>query len=187
MQLEVDKALKEAVDEAPPTKRLEAEKAALGYKTSISVLLAKAKGTGDEEKALSIASSYVEAAKRVTAVPFDKLGVMELMFSKAATPDRTKCPKVDKPYCETYSKHTEAQKGVLHAASPAKEGETFNVLAKQGSTMFRKINKAYATGDEKEIARVLAAYKKAADAVIAAAPAEKFKVMEEAYTAANKA
>lgn len=40
-------------------------------------------------------------------------------------------------------------------------------------------------GDEKKIPGILAAYGKAADAVIAATPADRFKVMEEVFTATN--
>ena len=44
------------------------------------------------------------------------------------------------------------------------------------------INKAYADGDEKKIAQVLAAHSKAADEVIAAAPADKL-VLEKTFAA----
>ena len=46
------------------------------------------------------------------------------------------------------------------------------------------INDAYATRDEKKIAGVLDAYRKAADAVIAAGPAKMVEVMDKAFTAA---
>jgi len=188
MQLKVDRALKDVIAAAPPVKRSEAEKATLLYKNGLSVILSKAKAAGDEKKAISIADSYEEAADLVIAAQApSKFNVMESRFPGAAAPDLTKCPNVDKSYCETYSKYEDVVKGVLDAAPPAKSKESWNALFDLGSEVLYNINKAYATGDEKEIARVLAAYNKAADAVIAAAPAEKFKVMEETYAAANKA
>ncbi|WVZ54626.1 hypothetical protein U9M48_005393 [Paspalum notatum var. saurae] len=119
--------------------------------------------------------------------PSEKFSLMDGLFSRAAAPDPKKCPNVDKSYCETHSKINEAEKGVLSAAPKAKFEATFNVLFRQASGGFFNINKAYAIGDDKEIARVLAAYNKAADTVNAAAPAEKLKVFEETFAALNKA
>jgi hypothetical protein len=51
----------------------------------------------------------------------------------------------------------------------------------------RAINKAYADGDEKAIAAVLATYNQCADAILAALPAEKFRVMQESIAAASRA
>ena len=76
---------------------------------------------------------------------------------------------------------------VLSAAGPAKESETKDALQEQLSAVEPAINKAYANVDDKEIAGILAAYSKAAVAVIAAAPAEKLKVMKETFTAVAKA
>ncbi|CAD6266598.1 unnamed protein product [Miscanthus lutarioriparius] len=44
------------------------------------------------------------------------------------------------------------------------------------------ISKAYADGDEKKIAQVLAAYNKVVDEVIVAAPADKLNVLEKTFT-----
>ncbi|KAJ1264678.1 hypothetical protein BS78_08G018600 [Paspalum vaginatum] len=189
MQLKVDKALNEVIAAAAtPAERSEAEKASMRYKSTILNLLLKAKDTGDEKKAISIAGSYERAADMVIATPASKKSLaMERIFNHAPVPDATKCPNVDKSYCETYSKVNEALRGVVAAAPKGKKAETFDGLMRKGFYDIRKISKAYATGDDKEIARVLDAYNKAADAVIAAAPAEKLKVLEETFAAADMA
>lgn len=188
MQLKVDKALKDAVAAAPPAKRLEAEKAALRYMITISLLISKAKGAGDLKKANSIAVAYEGAANMVNAAPpSEKYAEMEKSFSIAAMPNPAKCPDVDKSFCETYSKSIEAQSQVFVAAKKEEKTEVIKATSRLASDQLVNIAKAYATGDDKEIARVLAAYNKATDAVIAAAPAEKLKVMEETFAAANKA
>jgi len=67
----------------------------------------------------------------------------------------------------------------------AKTVELQRVASKQKFVMDTTINDAYATRDEKKIAGVLDAYRKAADAVIAAGPAKMVEVMDEAFTAAS--
>jgi len=67
----------------------------------------------------------------------------------------------------------------------AKTVELQRVASKQKFVMDTTINDAYATRDEKKIARILDAYRKAADAVIAAGPAKMDEVMDEAFTAAS--
>ncbi|KAG2481166.1 hypothetical protein PVAP13_J683244 [Panicum virgatum] len=65
MKLKLAKALDEVVLAAPPPKRSEVKKATTGHMKTIDTLLAKARATGDEKKAIRIASSYEEAADLV--------------------------------------------------------------------------------------------------------------------------
>ncbi|KAJ1255789.1 hypothetical protein BS78_05G220200 [Paspalum vaginatum] len=188
MKLKLGKALDEVVLAAPPPKRKEVEKATTGHFITIDALLAKARARGDEKKAISIASSYEKAADIVIAAPpAQKFDAMETTFSIAATPDPTKCPKVDKAFCETYSKTKKAQEEVISAAPPAKAAEIKDAVIAQGFAMGKAISRAYTTGDEKKIATILADYNNAADAVIASAPAQKYEVMEGTFTGAAHA
>jgi len=153
MKLKLAKALDEVVLAAPPPKRSEVKKATTGHMKTIDTLLAKARATGDEKKAIRIASSYEEAADLVIAAPpAQKFDAMESTFSMAATPDPTKCPTVDKAFCETHSKIKKAQEEVIAAAPPAKAKEIKDAVIAQGFAMGQAISKAYTTGDEKKIA-----------------------------------
>jgi hypothetical protein len=188
MKLKLAKALDEVVLAAPPPKRSEVKKATTGHMKTMDTLLAKARATGDEKKAIRIASSYEEAADLVIAAPpAQKFDAMESTFSMAATPDPTKCPTVDKAFCETHSKIKKAQEEVIAAAPPAKAKEIKDAVIAQGFAMGQAISKAYTTGDEKKIALVLGDYNNAADAVIGSPPAEKYEAMEGAFTAAARA
>ncbi|WVZ54627.1 hypothetical protein U9M48_005394 [Paspalum notatum var. saurae] len=188
MKSKLTKALEGVVLAAPPAKRPEVQKATLEHMAAITALLAEAHATGDEKKAIKIASSYEKAAELVIGAPSDqKFDAMQTTFSVALTPDPTKCPTVDKYFCEAYAKLKKAQNEVISSAPPAKATEIKDAVLSQGFAAGEAISKAYATGEEKKIAAVIIAYCKAADAVIAAPPAEKFKVLEETFTAANKA
>ncbi|KAF8671602.1 hypothetical protein HU200_049926 [Digitaria exilis] len=124
----------------------------------------------------------------IAAPPAEKLKVMQEAFNAAVAPDPTGCPTIDKSFCETFSKIQEVYKKVstlIRVAPQAKRVEMTVVANNQKYVMDTAINDAYATGDKKKIAGILAAYRKAADAAIAAAPAETLKVMEEAFKAAT--
>ncbi|KAF8671603.1 hypothetical protein HU200_049927 [Digitaria exilis] len=124
----------------------------------------------------------------IAAPPAEKLKVMEETFNAAVAPDPAGCPTVDKSFCETSSKIQEVYEKfstLICAVPQAKMAEMKGVASNQKYVMDTTINDANATGDKKKIAGILAAYRKAADAVIAAALAETLKVMEEAFMAAT--
>jgi hypothetical protein len=148
--------------------------------------LDKAKETGDEKKiARLVLTVEVTAAMIKAAPPEKKLKTMEDSMNSVAAPSPLDCPTVDKAYCEMHAKVETAVNGVTAAApadklSEAQAAVVEETLYNAGAT----ISKTYVDGDEKKIAQVLAAYSKAADEVIAAAPADKLNVLEKTFAAA---
>jgi hypothetical protein len=106
----------------------------------------------------------------IHAPPAERLRVEEDSFNSAAAPNPLECPHVDKAYCETRSKIHKAALGVVAAAAAAASSSAekaaavlwnkdYSTLPKTMHAAVSTINKAYADGDDdKEIARVLAAY-----------------------------
>ena len=188
MDSKVMKAFDGVILAAPPEKRSEVKKATIGHAATIGLRLFKAQQTGDEKEAVTMARIYeIVADQIIAAPPSAKFHTMESVFPVADNPDLIKCPDTNNSYCETISKIKKASEEVLSAAEPAKESETKDATQEQLSAANTAINKAYANVDDREIAGILAAYSKAADAVIAAAPTQKLKVMKETFTAAAKA
>ncbi|CAD6269498.1 unnamed protein product [Miscanthus lutarioriparius] len=140
----------------------------------------------DEKKIARLVLTVKMATDMINAAPLDKkLKVMEDSFNSVAAPSPLDCPTVDKAYCEMHSKVEKAVNGVTAAAPAGKMSEAQAAVVKE--TLYNTgatISKAYADGDEKKIAQVLAAYGKAADAVIAAAPADKLIVLEKTFATA---
>ncbi|KAJ1274017.1 hypothetical protein BS78_05G031200, partial [Paspalum vaginatum] len=185
MEPKFTKAFDGVILAAPEANRSEVKKATLNHMLTVSLRLAKAQEKGDVKEAMSIIRSYEVVAEMISSAPSSKkFDVMEGAFNFANAPDFTKCPTVDKLFCETISKIRSIPKQLLSATPPAKDTEVIEAYKEKEIAASTAINKAYANVDDKEIAAVLAAYSKAADAVIAAAPAEKLKVMEEAFKAA---
>ncbi|KAG0526014.1 hypothetical protein BDA96_06G108500 [Sorghum bicolor] len=186
LNLEVEKVIDVVVSAAPPAKQMETMHAALKHLQPIKSALAKAKESGDEKKIAKLVFRVEIAVAIINAAPADKkLMMMEDSFNSVAAPSPLDCPTVDKAYCETDSKIQKAFDGVVAAAPVEKRLEVrATILKKTMYTAGSTINKAYADGDEKKIAQVLAAYSKAADEVIAAAPADKLTIMEKTFIAA---
>lgn len=168
----------------PPAKKPEATRASSKHIQTAESDVAKAAKAGDEEKLAHLILAYrMASAMVIHAPPAERLKVMEDTFNSAAAPNPYECPNVDKAYCETRSKVNKAILGVVAAASPEQKKlwDKDSTLPKSMHTAMSTVNKAYADGDDKEIARVLAAYNKAADSVIAAPPSDKLKVMESTF------
>ncbi|CAN6323283.1 unnamed protein product [Urochloa humidicola] len=190
LRVELFKIVDVVVAAAPPAQQAEVKRAALTHLRTANGALEKAKETGDEKKFSSIILSLEIAALLVNkAPPAEKLKVMEESFNSAVAPSPTDCPSdTNKSYCKMHDKVQKAYIEVVEAAAPGKKLEVQEeVIKKTIRTSVLTINKAYAGGNEKKIAGVLAAYEKAADAVIVAAPAEKLKVMQETFAATDKA
>lgn len=192
MDAKTRQAFDGVVAAAPPAKRSEAVEAVLQQQLNIDVSLGKATASGDENNFVTVAGAYEKAAGAVIAAPPEgKLATMASAFNGAVAPDPAKCRFGDaaaaaenKAFCETYAKTEKAFAGVIATGdSPrAKLGIT-DVVLKQRLATDAAINKAYAEGDRDKIARTLANYGKAADAVAAAAPPEKLRVMEQTFSA----
>ncbi|KAF8707191.1 hypothetical protein HU200_030437 [Digitaria exilis] len=189
MHKKMNKAFDGVNAAATPDKKEQVEADTLGKSLIATVILEEAQHAGDEKKVVNIARSYEKATDMVIAAPqAEKLKVMQEAFNAAVAPDPTGCLSVEKSFCETFSKIQEVYKKVstlIRVAPQAKGVEMTAVANNQKYVMDTAINDAYAIGDKKTIARILAAYKKAADAAIATAPAETLKAMEEAFTAAT--
>jgi hypothetical protein len=117
---------------------------------------------------------------------------MEELFNAMAAPNHKECLNNvgDKAFCEAVSKLQKAFKEVRAAVTQGKKEETIDdvfLINQEFAPTIRAINKAYADGDEKAIAAVLATYNQCADAILAALPAEKFRVMQESIAAASRA
>ncbi|KAE8774445.1 hypothetical protein D1007_53150 [Hordeum vulgare] len=74
--------------------------------------------------------------------------------------------------------------GVIAAAPPSKRTKVAEAVAKQELLAMYTMNKA--KGDKEKFGAHLLAYKIAAKIVTAAAPAEKFKMMEDGFTEASR-
>jgi hypothetical protein len=182
----IQKVIDAVVSAAPPDKQLETLHAAQKHLKLLSSALDKAKETGDEKKiARLVLTVELTAAMIKAAPPEKKLKTMEDSMNSVAAPSPLDCPTVDKAFCEMHAKVETAVNGVTAAAPAGKMSEAQAAVVKE--TLYNAgatISKAYADGDEKKIAQVLAAYVKAADAVTAAAPADKLIVLEKTFAAA---
>ena len=187
LHLGIQKVLDAVVSAAPPDKQLETLHAAQKHLKPLISALDKAKESGDEKKIARLVLTVKMATDVVNAAPPDKkLKVMEDSFNSVAAPSPLDCPKVDKAYCEMHSKVQKAFNGVAAADLANKMSEAQAAVLKETLyTAGATINKAYADGDEKKIAQVLAAYSKATDEVIVAAPVDKLNVLEKTFTAAT--
>jgi len=191
VNLTLKKVFDDVIASVPPAKKKEAIDATSKHLHIAKRALAKAKA-GGEEKVATVALKYELSAKIVMeAPPAMKLERMEELFNAMAAPNHKDCLTNvnDKPFCETVSKLQKAFKEVRAAVAQGKKEETIDdvfLINQEFAPTIRAINKAYADGDEKEIAAVLATYNKCADAILAAAPAEKFKVMQESIAAASR-
>jgi hypothetical protein len=189
MDAKTRQAFDGVVAAAPPEKRSEAVEAVLQQQLNMDVSLGKATASGDENNFVTVAGAYEKAAGAVIAAsPAGKLGTMAFAFNGVVAPDPGRCPAVDKAFCETYAKTEKAFAGVIATGdSPRKRLGFTDVVLKQRLATDAAINKAYAEGDKDKIARILANYAKAADAVAAAAPPEKLRVMELTFSAVTAA
>ena len=185
MDAKTRQAFDGVVAAAPPAKRSEAVEAVLQQQLNMHVSLGKATASGDENNFVSVAGAYEKAADAVIAAsPAGKLGTMAFAFNGVVAPDPGRCPAVDKAFCETYAKTEKAFAGVIATGdTPRIRLGITDLVLKQRLATDAAINKAYAEGDRDKIARILAAYGQAADAVAAAAPPEKFRVMELTFSA----
>jgi len=89
---------------------------------------------------------------------------------------------VDKRLDEAAQAINEAADSVVAAAPPAKKDEVEAATWKR--RIFAITALGMAQGDEKKVAATSLAYKKAAKAVLDAAPADKFKLMDESFKVA---
>lgn len=138
-----------------------------------------------ETKVAGTTAAYEKAADAIiTAAPADEFTVMEEAFN-AVESVPAECAIADKSICEVDLKVRKALHGVVSAAPPAKKPETKDATFKQSFVAAASLAQAANAGDDKKVAGITAAYGRAADAVIAAAPADKFTVMEETFTAAR--
>lgn len=187
--VKLQKAIDDVVAAAPPAKQKETLVAVLKHIKPLSVALDKAKETGDEKKIARLAIAVEAATASINAAPADKkLETMEESLGSVATPSTLDCPDVDKAYCEMQSKIKEALDGVVAAAPGDKTMQAKAAAVKKTMrTVATTTNKAYAEGDEKKIAQIVAAYTKAANMVIVAPPADKLNVMEKTFASAAAA
>jgi hypothetical protein len=192
VNLTLKKVFDDVIASAPPAKKKEAIDATSKHLHIAERALAKAKA-GGEEKVATVALKYELNAKIVMeAPPAMKLERMEELFNAMAAPNHKECLNNvgDKAFCETVSKLQKAFKEVRAAVAQGKKEETIDdvfLINQEFAPTIRAINKAYADGDEKAIAAVLATYNQCADAILAALPAEKFRVMQESIAAASRA
>ncbi|BAS87985.1 Os04g0183900 [Oryza sativa Japonica Group] len=91
---------------------------------------------------------------------------------------------VDTCISNTCSYIRKALDGVVAVALPANKAETLEATSKQATVAASTLNMAKATGEKKKVAAVSIVYMIAADAVDAAAPADKLRVMDETFKAA---
>ena len=88
----------------------------------------------------------------------------------------------------------QAVDGVVAAAPPAKQSEVQEAAMAERLDVSLALSRVEETGNEKKVESMAASYEKAADLVVKAAdlvvaapPADKFKVMKEAFRAVTKA
>ena len=186
LDLAIEKVIDVVVSAAPPDKQKETLHAAQKHLKPLTSALDKAKETGDEKEiARLVLSVEITLAMTKNAPPEKKLKTMEDSINSVAAPSPLDCPTVDKAYCEMHAKIQKAVNGFATADLANKMSEAqATVLEETLYTAGSTINKAYADVDEKKIAQVVASYSKAADAVIAAAPADKLNVLEKTFAAA---
>jgi hypothetical protein len=84
-------------------------------------------------------------------------------------------------------KMRQAVDGVVAAAPPAKQSEVQEAAMAERLDVSLALARVEETGNEKKVESMAASYEKAADLVVAAPPAEKLKVMKEAFRAVTKA
>ncbi|CAD6258475.1 unnamed protein product [Miscanthus lutarioriparius] len=80
----------------------------------------------------------------------------------------------------------QAVDGVVAAAPPAKQSEVQEAAMAERLDVSLSLARVEETGNEKKVESMAASYEKAADLVVAAPPADKFKLMKEAFRAVTK-
>nr|CAB3459258.1 unnamed protein product [Digitaria exilis] len=146
------------------------------------LLLIEAKRAEDEKKVVNIARYYEKAADMVIAAPpAEKLKVMEETFNAAVAPDPAGCPT---SVTDMHKKMNKAFDGVNAAATPDKKEQVEADTLGKSLIATVILEEAQRARDEKKVVNIARSYEKAADMAIAAPPAEKLKVMQEAFNAA---
>ncbi|EAZ09050.1 hypothetical protein OsI_31311 [Oryza sativa Indica Group] len=125
-------------------------------------------------KAVALLLAAIAASAVLVQVECD--AAVEKSFNKALL------APVDKRLDEAAQAINEAADSVVAAAPPAKKDEVEAATWKR--RMFAITALGMAQGDEKKVAATSLAYKKAAKAVLDAAPADKFKLMDESFKVA---
>lgn len=177
---EMDSSIKKAFDAviaaAPASKRSEAESAMLKQKVAATASLNEA--AGDKKKVDEIVTAYKTAADAVLAAkPADKSAVFEKTFGEAGHPATVKAvDSLEDSFKEAI--------GNVVAAAPAPQQDEMKALVFQ-QTVVAANALAESSQDKKLFAAVTTAYKVASDAVLAAAPADKYSVMEKTFAEAS--
>ncbi|XP_052168080.1 uncharacterized protein OsI_031781 isoform X7 [Oryza glaberrima] len=125
-------------------------------------------------KAVALLLAAIAASAVLVQVECD--APVEKSFNKALL------APVDKRLDEAAQAINEAADSVVAAAPPAKKDEVEAATWKRRMFAFAALGMAQ--GDEKKVAATSLAYKKAAKAVLDAAPADMFKLMDESFKVA---
>ncbi|XP_052166885.1 uncharacterized protein OsI_031781-like [Oryza glaberrima] len=125
-------------------------------------------------KAVALLLAAIEAS--AVLVQVECYAPVEKSFNKALL------APVDKRLDEATQAINEAADSVVAAAPPAKKDEVEAATWKRRMFAFAALGMAQ--GDEKKVGATSLAYKKAAKAVLDAAPADKFKLMDESFKVA---
>uniref|UniRef100_A0A0E0KMZ5 Pectinesterase inhibitor domain-containing protein n=1 Tax=Oryza punctata TaxID=4537 RepID=A0A0E0KMZ5_ORYPU len=135
-------------------------------------------------------ASPIECASKITgAVPvsasaYNFTTMIEIFKVAMLVPTEDCTTNIDRCITGACYYIQKALDGVVAAAQPAKRSETKEATSKQAKIAASTLEMAKATGEKKKVAAVSIAFMIAADAVDAAAPADKFRVMDETFKAA---
>ncbi|TVU26029.1 hypothetical protein EJB05_28556, partial [Eragrostis curvula] len=113
--------------------------------------------------------------------------LITILFAITLAAEATQVPKewtaATKSILDMNNKITAAFDGVNAAAPPEKKSEAERALMMQMLNVNFALEDAKNAGDEKKVVSIAHSYEIAADKVIAASPAEKFKTMEATFNA----
>ncbi|XP_037438809.1 uncharacterized protein OsI_031781-like [Triticum dicoccoides] len=175
MDSSIKKAFDAVIAAAPASKRSAVESFVLKQKVAATASLNEA--AGDKMKVDEIVTAYKTASEAVLAAkPADRYAVFDKTFSEAGHP-----PTVKAVDALEYS-FKEAIGDVV-AAAPAPQQDEMKALVFQQTVVAANML-AQSAKDKKVFAAVTTAYKVASDAVLAAAPADKYSVMEKTFAEA---
>lgn len=138
-------------------------------------------------------ASPVECANKIggtvpiSASAYNFTTMIDIFKVAMLVPTEDCTANVDTCISNTCSYIRKALDGVVAVALPANKAETLEATSKQATVAASTLNMAKATGEKKQVAAVSIVYMIAADAVDAAAPADKLRVMDETFKAAAAA
>ncbi|XP_052140300.1 uncharacterized protein OsI_030282-like [Oryza glaberrima] len=129
-------------------------------------------------------TNKIVGASPIGISPYNFTTMIDIFKVAMLVPMEDCTTNVEMCISETCSYIKKALDSVVAAALPAKKAETKEATVKMAGIAATMLDTARASGEKRQVAAVSIAFMLAADAIDAATPADKFRVMDETFKAA---